>query len=180
MRILIWLLAIAGGLVVTAAVVIFAGGYLLPREVTVARSIEINAAPEEVFPHVNSLKAMEAWSPWLSRDPDVKLTYNDVEQGSGATMEWASEQPDVGSGRQEITASTPNESVETALDFGEMGLAKAQFLLAPADGATTVTWTLETDMGGGPVGRWMGLMMDGWVGADYEQGLENLKTLVEE
>ena len=27
--------------------------------------------------------------------------------------------------------------------------------------------------------RWMGLMMDNWVGGDYERGLVNLKELVE-
>ena len=27
--------------------------------------------------------------------------------------------------------------------------------------------------------RWMGLMMDGWVGPDYEKGLQNLRKLVE-
>eukprot|EP01023_Acetabularia_acetabulum_P038207 TRINITY_DN36513_c1_g1_i1.p2 TRINITY_DN36513_c1_g1~~TRINITY_DN36513_c1_g1_i1.p2 ORF type:complete len:157 (-),score=35.49 TRINITY_DN36513_c1_g1_i1:16-486(-) len=35
-------------------------------------------------------------------------------------------------------------------------------------------------MGSGPMGRWMGLMMDRWVGADYEQGLQNLKAVVEQ
>ena len=34
-------------------------------------------------------------------------------------------------------------------------------------------------MGMNPMGRWMGLMMDGMVGADYDQGLANLKALVE-
>ena len=29
------------------------------------------------------------------------------------------------------------------------------------------------------VGRYMGLMMDEWVGADYERGLERLKELAE-
>ena len=175
MRILKWIVS-ALALLIVAFIAI---GMLLPREVSVARSIEINAAPDAVFPHVNSLKAMEAWSPWLSRDPNVQLTYNDVESGDGAAMEWASEQPDVGNGRQEIIESNENESVVTALDFGDMGLAQAKFLLAEAQGATTVTWTLDTDMGAGPVGRWMGLMMDSWVGADYEAGLANLKALVE-
>ena len=146
---------------------------------TVARSIEIDAAPDAIFPYVNSLKATQEWSPWLERDPNVQLTYNDVEAGDGAAMEWSSDVQSVGSGRQEIIESNENESVVTALDFGDMGLAQAKFLLAEASGATTVTWTLDTDMGAGPIGRWMGLMMDSWVGADYEQGLQNLKSLVE-
>lgn len=175
MRILKWLL----GIVAVLAIIAIAGGFLLPREVTVARSIEIDAPPDAVFPYVNSLKATEQWSPWLERDPNVILTYNDVESGDGAAMEWSSDEPTVGSGRQEIIESNENESVVTALDFGDMGLAQAKFLLAEASGNTTVTWTLDTDMGAGPIGRWMGLMMDSWVGADYEAGLQNLKTLVE-
>lgn len=175
MRVLKWIL----GIVVILAVVVVAGGYMLPREVIVARSVEINASPDVVFPHVNSLKATEAWSPWLGIDPDVQTSFTGPEAGVGAKLEWASVHPQVGSGRQEIIKSVANERVETALDFGDMGLAKAEFLLAPQGSATEVTWTLNTDMGPGPVGRWFGLMMDSWVGADYETGLQNLKTLVE-
>ncbi|KNG92718.1 SRPBCC family protein [Pseudaestuariivita atlantica] len=175
MRIVKWVLAVLLILAILFVVI----GMILPREVTVARSITINAPPEDVFPHVNSMKATEAWSPWLSRDPATKLVYSGPDAGTGARLEWASDNPQVGVGSQVITASTENERVETALDFGDMGTANAAFLLVDAGGATEVTWTLETDMGGNPVGRWMGLMMDRWVGADYERGLANLKALVE-
>ncbi|MDJ1008492.1 MAG: SRPBCC family protein [Paracoccaceae bacterium] len=175
MRILKWIL----GIVVVLALVFVAGGYLLPREVTVARSIEIDAPPGDVFPHVNSLKAGQEWSPWLERDPEVEVTFTGPDEGVGAGMAWSSEQPDVGIGSQEIVLSEPDRRVETALDFGQMGTAKAAFLLEEAGAGTRVTWDLVADMGAGPMGRWMGLMMDGWVGADYEQGLSNLKTLVE-
>ena len=175
MRIFKWVL---GGIAVLA-VILVAVGMLLPREVSVARSIEIDASAEEVFPHINSLKAMGDWSPWLDRDPNVEVTFNEVEAGQGAVMTWASEQSDVGSGRQEITESKLNESVVTALDFGDMGLAEAKLMLNEAQGQTEVIWTLDADMGAGPIGRWMGLMMDDWVGADYELGLGRLKTLIE-
>lgn len=176
MRVLKWLI----GLVVVLAVVFFAGGYLLPRDVVVARTIEIDAPPSDVFPHVNSLKATEAWSPWLDRDPDVKLTYSGAEAGVGSKMEWASEDPQVGAGTQEIVESQADKLVKTALDFGEMGLATASFDLVDAGGKTTVTWGLNADMGESPMGRWMGLMMDTWVGADYEAGLVKLKAVVEQ
>ena len=175
MRILKFILG-ALALLIAAFIVI---GFFLPRDVTVARSIEIDAPAEEVFPHINSLRAMEKWSPWMGRDPEMVVTYNEIESGDGAAMEWASDQPDVGNGRQEIIESNLNESVVTALDFGDMGLAEARLLLAEAGGDTTVTWVLDTDMGAGPIGRWFGLAMDGMVGPDYEQGLANLKALVE-
>lgn len=175
MRILKWFL----GIVVLLAIVVVAGGYILPSQVTVARSIDIDAAPDVVFPHVNSLKAGQGWSPWLGIDPNVQTTFSGPDEGVGAKLEWASAHPQVGSGSQEIVASEDNQRVETALNFGEMGLAKAEFLLAGQGDVTAVTWTLETDMGSNPAMRWMGLMMDRWVGADYETGLANLKTLVE-
>lgn len=175
MRVLKWL----GGITLVLALVFVAGGFLLPREIHVERSVGISAPAAEVFPHVNSLKAGAEWSPWLDRDPNVALTYTGPDAGVGAKLEWASEHPQVGNGSQEIVVSETDKAVETALDFGEMGLAKAAFLLEENAGVTTVTWSLDSDMGAGPVGRWMGLMMDSWVGGDYETGLANLKSLVE-
>jgi len=176
MRVLKWIF----GLVALLAVFVVAGAYMLPREVTVARSLEIKAGSEDVFPHINSLKAGAKWSPWLAIDPEVQTTFSGPDAGVGAKLAWASDHPNVGSGTQEITHSVAGERVETALDFGDMGTAKAMFVLAGADEGTTITWTLVSDMGNNPVGRWMGLMMDGWVGADFEKGLGNLKTLIEQ
>ncbi|MEP1538689.1 MAG: SRPBCC family protein [Paracoccaceae bacterium] len=175
MRILKWVL----GIVVSFGLVIVLGGFLLPREIQVARSVQIDAQPADVFPHVNSLKATEAWSPWMDRDPNIQTTYSGPEDGVGAKLEWASDHPQVGNGSQAIMTSIENERVETVLDFGEMGTSKAAFILTEKSGTTEITWTLDTDMGANPVGRWMGLMMDKWVGADYEAGLTNLKNLIE-
>lgn len=175
MRIIKWILGIA-----LALVVVFIGGaFVLPKEVAVARSIEIDAAPAEIFPYVNSLKAGAEWSPWLGRDPDVQLAYSGPDEGVGAKLDWASDHPQVGSGSQFISASVPNEKVTTDLDFGDMGKAVANLELVENAGKTTVTWGFETDLGSNPVARWMGLMMDKWVGGDYEAGLANLKALVE-
>lgn len=153
--------------------------YLLPRHVIVEREIVIDAPPEEVFRHVNSLQAFTEWSPWSDHDPDMVVTYSGPESGVGNVMEWTSDHPQVGNGRQEITEVIENESVRTALDFGGMGTAEAWWLLDPVDGGTRVVWGLDADMGNNPVGRWMGLMMDGFVGADYERGLERLRAQLE-
>jgi effector-binding domain-containing protein len=51
--------------------------------------------------------------------------------------------------------------------------------LASVSGGTQVTWSLDTDLGAGPIWRYFGLMMDRWVGKDFERGLVNLKALAE-
>ena len=169
------LLVVLIGLAIVLAVV----SIFLPREVTVTRSILIDAPPEDVFPHVDSLQRVEQWSPWAGIDPEMTVSFSGPDSGVGNRMDWTSADPRVGSGSQEITVSVPNERVETALDFGDMGQATAWLDLGTAAGGTEVTWGLSADMGLNPVGRYMGLMMDRWVGADYERGLERLKEIVE-
>lgn len=162
-------------LVVAAAAI----GMVLPRQVTVERDIVINAPPEEVFSHVSSLQAFSNWSPWGDIDPDMQITYSGPDAGVGNVMEWTSDHPDVGNGRQEIVGIVENESVQTTIEFGGMGTAEAWWHLSPEGDGTRLVWGLNADMGSGPVGRWIGLMMDGWVGADYERGLAQLQATVE-
>lgn len=153
--------------------------YLLPRNVIVERQVTVAAPPDVVFPHLNSLQAFSEWSPWGDYDPDMQVTYSGPESGVGNVMEWTSDHRNVGNGRQEIVESTENELVRTSLDFGGMGLAEAWWTLTPTEGGTQVTWGLNADMGMSPIGRWMGLALDGLVGADYERGLQRLEALVE-
>ena len=167
------------GILVVLVIALVAISFVLPREVAVSRSVEIAAAPAAVFPHVNSLQKFSEWSPWSKIDPDMQVTYTGPEMGVGNKMEWTSEHPNVGNGAQVITASVENESVATELDFGPMGTADAQFLLAAKGEGTEVTWGFTTDLGMNPIARWMGLMMDDWIGADYERGLTALKEIAE-
>ena len=167
------------GFILLLVVVLAIIGMFLPREVSVARSIEINATADKIFPQFNNLENTIAWSPWLHHDPETKTTFNDIPEGVGAAMEWSSEHKKVGSGRMEITDSTVDESIAVALDFGDMGVATAGWDLEPAGDKTNATWSMTTDMGAGPVGRLFGVMMKKWIAADYDQGLQNLKKLVE-
>jgi len=166
-------------IVILLIILLAAAAYLLPRQVTVERSIEIDAPVTEVFARVSGLKTSAEWSPWLSIDPDIQLNYSGPDTGVGAKLVWASDHPNVGNGQQEIIEVVANEKVVTALDFGDMGTALAAFTLAPAGEKTNITWDLNTDMGNSPVGRYMGLLMDRMVGADYEKGLVSLKAMVE-
>ena len=167
------------GLLVVLIAVLAGVGMLLPREVTVERWTQINAPAEEIYPLVANLKANEAWSPWAGLDPQASYTYNDIAEGVGATMAWASESPDVGNGSMEITQATENEALTVALDFGDMGGGTAFWDFEEAAGTTTATWCLMGFWAGVPCGRCLGFYRDSWGVADYVRGLSNLKALVE-
>lgn len=75
------------GTVVLIAVAMIAIAYILPRTVSVERSIVINATPDKIFPLVNNQKNGADWSPWLARDPNVQVIYSGPDAGVGSKME---------------------------------------------------------------------------------------------
>jgi ribosome-associated toxin RatA of RatAB toxin-antitoxin module len=163
--------------VLIALVVLALGiGALLPKDFHVERSIEIDASPEVVFDRVNSLRQWDGWSPWIAKDPTIENTYTGPEAGVGARVAWTSEKS--GNGTQTITLSERPNRIETALDFGEMGKPNAYWEFEPLGDGVRVTWGLD-GTASGLLGGYFAKMMDGWVGAEYEDGLVRLKNVVE-
>lgn len=160
-------------------VVLVVASLFLPRHAVVSRSAEIAAPAAAVFPFVGDLRRFTEWSPWLERDPAVRVTFTGPTDGVGQTLNWASDKPDVGSGSMTIRRIEPDREVAMLIDFGSQGTAAATIVLAPAGAATRVTWSVDTDLGFDPISRYMGLMMDGLVGPDCEKGLATLKAVAE-
>ena len=165
--------------IIGLAVVLSLGAYDLPRHVTITRDVVIDAPVDTVVPLINSLKQMAGWSPWIGRDPEIKLVFSGPDAGVGARMGWSSAMEQVGNGTQEITQSTLGERVESRLVFGQMGPSEVVFNLTTEQHGTRVEWSLTADMGMNPIGRWMGFLMDRWIGPDFETGLAHLKAQAE-
>lgn len=164
-------------LVLLGLVVVVVGiGAFLPKDFRVERSTEIDAAPDVVFDQVNSLQSWSAWSPWIARDASIKNEFSGPEAGVGATVTWTSEES--GDGTQTITLSERPTRIEMQLDFGDMGQPNADWTFVPSGEGVRVTWGLS-GTAAGPLGGYFAKMMDGWVGADYEDGLARLKKVAE-
>lgn len=162
-----------------ALVVIFMGGaYTLPGEAVVERQIAIAAPPEKVFAIVGDLKRFPEYSPWAELDPGLHYIYEGPEIGIGQKMSWMSDNPQVGTGSQTVVDYVPNKRFATTLDFGDMGDAIAYIELSPVANDTKVIWGFKSLLRN-PLERWMGLLFDRWIGADYEKGLTKLKAIAE-
>ena len=133
-------LALSAGVVV-AALVIFVAQQ--PSSFTVERSIAIEAPAAMVYGHIESLRAMDQWSPFAHMDPKVKIEYEGPEAGPGARSAW--EGPQMGTGRLTITGVEPAHEVEPTLEM--LAPMKAThrllFTLASTGRATRVTWRME-------------------------------------
>jgi effector-binding domain-containing protein len=168
------LAAVAALLAVLAIV-----GLFLPRRVHIERAVLIDRNPSLVYGVVNSFQLFPRWSPWQDLDPHLHQTLDGARDGVGARLQWSGNDK-VGSGTQTITASVPQSMVASDLEFTGQGVAKNRILLTPDGGATHVTWSLDIDMGGNPIGHYVGLTLDGTIGKDFERGLAKLKGLLED
>jgi effector-binding domain-containing protein len=152
-------------------------GLLLPRQVRVERSVSINRPASLVYAVVNSFQLFPKWSPWQELDPNMHQYSEGPREGVGAKLVWSGNDK-VGTGTQLITASNPDHSVMSDLDFGG-STAKSTVTLTPEGSATRATWTVDMDMGANPIAHYIGLTMDNMLGKDFAGGLAKLKTLVE-
>ena len=163
----------------TAVLVVFVGvGLLLPKEYEVKRSIVINASPEDIYPSVVDLKQWSSWGVWFQRDPNMQIEYGGPDRAIGMYSKWHSASE--GSGELEITQLKHNRRVRYSLRFAEYEMGTTgQILLEETPDGTRVIWSDKGEVGANPLDRYFVLMIDDMIGPDFETGLENLKTVVE-
>lgn len=164
--------------VIALALIAVVVGVLLPAKVVINRSVTINRPASLVFATINSFQLFPKWSPWQDLDPQMHQGTEGPRDGVGAKLVWSGNDK-VGTGSQTITAFVPDQSVDSDLDFGGMGVAKSKMTLTAAGHSTQVTWTLTLDMGRNPLAHYFGLSMDRMIGPDFARGLGKLKTLLE-
>ncbi|MGE0725770.1 MAG: SRPBCC domain-containing protein, partial [Alphaproteobacteria bacterium] len=140
-----------------------------------------NAAPPvRIFPLIADFRRWPAWSPWEKKDPAMKRSFAGPDRGVGAAYAWDGDK-NVGTGRMEIIEAAAPSRVALKLDFEKPFEAHntVAFVLTPAAGGTTVTWTMD-----GPVPFLFRIVhlfmdMDRMVGGDFEAGLAALKAEAE-
>ena len=166
---------------VVAALAAFLGyAATRPESFRVERTTRIAAAPEQIFPLIVDFHRWNIWSPYEKIDPAMKRSHSGPETGTGASYEWDGNRQ-AGSGRMEITDTSPPSNVTIKLDFTRPFKASntIEFILAPKDGATDVTWAMHGHNSFGNKVMSVFMSMDKLVGKDFEEGLSNLKAVAE-
>jgi uncharacterized protein YndB with AHSA1/START domain len=174
MRILLKILYALIGLIVLIAIV----GFFLPRDYKVSRSVVIAAPPEKIYPMIAETRNWPKWTVWNQRDPAMKIEYSGAASGVGAKWSWQSKTE--GNGAMELTAADVKSGITYQLEFADFGMRSTGVMaFSPQGAGTRVTWTNEGQMGSNPLQRYFGLMMDNFVGKDFQAGLDKLKSVAE-
>lgn len=153
---------------------------LQPSDFRIERSAAMAAPAPAVFSQVNDFRNWLAWSPWEKLDPQLKRTYEGPAAGAGAQYAWAGNK-DVGEGRMTIVESRPGELVRIKLEFFKplAAVSTAEFQFRPAEGGTAVTWSMAGQNSFLARALCMFVSMDKMVGGQFEQGLAQMKAVVE-
>jgi uncharacterized protein YndB with AHSA1/START domain len=153
------------------------------KEYAVEKQIEINRPKQEVYNYVVLLANQNNFSKWALMDPKMEKTFKGTDGTVGFVSAWKSDVKDVGSGEQEITKIDPGNRIDYELRFKEpmedTNLAHIT-LDSIGENKTLVKWGFN-----GVMDYPMNIMMlvmdfDKMIGGDFEFGLKNLKTILEE
>ncbi|WP_251359352.1 SRPBCC family protein [Kangiella sp. TOML190] len=172
-------MAILRRLLISLAIFIgllFVISFFLPKTAQVERSIVINSSQETLFNYLNTTKNFNQWSPWFEMDPSATYEFSGPEVGVGGALTWDGEK--TGKGTQEVIESNPYSDIKLKLVFDGQPPATASYHLESAAKGTKITWRFHTGLNG-PIEKYLGLMMDSFVGDMYAKGLNNLKAKVE-
>lgn len=152
-------------------------GLSLPSEYEVSRSIIIDSPPGKVHEYTNNLLKWPKWSPWVDDDPSLKISIGEKSSGVGASQSWIGKD---GEGSLIFTYSDPDSGIDYDLDFNKgQYKSTASFEYQPLGESTKVIWTMKGNIKAPVVGGFFAYKMDDWVGKDFEEGLNNLKVVVE-
>jgi len=174
MQMLLYILAIVVLLVIILALA-------APKAYTLSRSIIIDRPIEEVFQYLKLIKNQNEWSPWKKKDPNMTQEFVGEDGKVGFISKWIGNN-DVGEGEQEIMTIIENESIETQLRFFKPWKSQSIGTLLVdkvEDVKTMVTWGFS---GKNPIPFNIFMLfynMDKTVGKDFEEGLNDLKQVLE-
>ena len=162
-------------------IAIYAGIAMLAygKEYHYEKSVVVNAPREKVWQNVHSMAAFNRWNPWMKLDRTMKITYTGKSGQVGDRYCWDSKNDEAGKGCQEIKELVLNEKQKTEMTFLKPfeGEATSEIILSSEGNSTKVTWTMDTEQDA--MMKVMRPMMDYQMGKSYEEGLHNLKVLVE-
>jgi len=161
------------GLILIGTMVI---GFLLPSGWSTEREALIPAQPEEIFPHLESARGWELWTP----SPTSGFEFFGPESGEGSGRRWDDDQ--YGQGEFVITASSAPDSIryDVEVEGGSIRIDGRMRLERREEGGTRIHWREEGDFGWNPLLGFLAGRMDDLQGAQLEASLESLRRLVVE
>jgi hypothetical protein len=181
MRILKRILMVLIGLIAVLLII----ALFIPEQIVVIRKIVIERNQTDVFDYVKHLKNQEKYGVWWKADPKMKITAIGIDGTVGYIHAWKSTDDNVGEGQQKIMSLHEDSTsckMEIELKFIKPFKSNNPSYMSTesiSKNTTKVTWAITNNMPY-PMNLLGAVMnMEKMLGDDLEQGLKNLKVILE-
>jgi len=175
------ILKITGVLLITLLAVAMILMLVVPVKQHIERTITINAPAETVYEHLTQPGTFKTWMVWCLKDTTVKTASSSTKETAATIVSWKGDPARTGKGIIELLSLRINEEIEHKVSFlePERKNGKSQFKLVESNGQTKLTW--EFDLATPRPKNILNLFasLDKKLGDDFEQGLLNLKAIIE-
>ncbi len=154
---------------------------IAPKKFHLERSIVVEKPIDEVFTYLKSIKNQNDWSPWKKKDPDMKQEFFGEDGTVGFISRWEGNK-DVGVGEQEIKRIVENEQIDSELRFFKPWKSVSDAFLKVREVSTNSTEVVWGFSGKNKVPfniMMLFFSMDKTVGKDFDEGLRDLKEVLE-
>ncbi|WP_179022574.1 SRPBCC family protein [Winogradskyella forsetii] len=168
-------------IVLTIIVLIVFLAFIAPKTYNVSRSITMNKPIANVFNYLKYIKNQDDWSPWKKKDANMKQEFTGVDGEVGFVSKWEGNKA-VGTGEQEIISITENKSVNSQLRFFKPWKSQSDAYLTVKEidtNTTKVVWGFSGENKPPSNIFFLFFNMDKTVGKDFEEGLVDLKYILE-
>lgn len=152
------------------------------QDYKVETQVVIQQPAQVVFDYIRFLGNQDNFSVWAALDPNMQKSYRGVDGTVGFVSAWQSDNPDVGSGEQEIKAIQEGQRIDFELRFYQPFESVSPAYMtteAIAPEQTRVSWGFAGHMPY-PMNLMLLVMdVETIIAADLQQGLDNLKLILE-
>lgn len=156
--------------------------FIAPKTYHISRHIEIDASKNHVFDYLKYFSKHNEWSAWARKDPNMNKKIIGIDGEIGTISYWNGNK-EVGEGEQEITSIVEGERIEYELRFFKPFKSVSDcYMIAKniSENETKVILGFKGNINF-PMNIFiLFVSMDKMVGKDFEDGLFNLKLILEQ
>lgn len=154
-------------------------GLFLPSEISVERTVTINAPPSQIFNQINNFRNWSNWTAWAKKDTNMTNTYEGSETGEGSIYKWSGNE-NVGNGILTMTKSDSNQGIwyNMSMEDGQFQ-SKGYITYEPMGDQTNVKWGYQANAGSNILFKYVMVFFKPYIEHDFDEGLQGLKSLVE-
>lgn len=174
---------ITGIIIGAILILLLLAALFVKNDYGVERNIMVFKPRQEIFDYVRYLKNQNDFSVWAKIDPEMQMHYTGTDGKVGFVSAWDSPVKQAGKGEQEIIRLVEGKRIDYEIRFLKpmKSTDNAYFILKSMEDSTTmVTWGFTGKINYPFNAMLLFMNMQDMIGNDFEQGLYNLKEILEE